>query len=67
MIMTNIRGKKNPYPIKMPFDDIDVLKCNHCKECLFEDLCKEYGEDIADNTERTLENDYIYGQLYTSD
>lgn|GEM_PF-3063204 len=64
MIMTNIRGKITPYPTKIPFDDAEVLKCNNCKECLFEDLCKEYGED--NESKRTIEDDFVYGPTYTS-
>lgn len=46
--MTNIRGKAkvNPYPNKLPFDDIETLhECCDCEGCLCESLCKEYEEE----------------------
>lgn len=45
----NIRGKRNPYVKKMPFDDVEHLKelndCFDCKGCLCESFCKELEEE----------------------
>lgn len=42
----NMRGKKNPHPKKMPFDEeVKILKdCFDCEGCLCEDFCKELEE-----------------------
>lgn len=43
--MTNIRGK-NPYPMKLPFDDLETLnECCNCDGCLCEEVCKKYEDD----------------------
>lgn len=45
--MTNIRGKKNHYPLKVPFDESpkELNECCNCEGCLCEDLCKEYEDE----------------------
>lgn len=58
MVETNIRGKRNPYPKKIPFDDVKELnECCNCEGCLCEDLCKEYEDEYlgkgGDMNERT--------------
>lgn len=36
----------NPYPNKLPFDDIETLhECCNCEGCLCEDLCKKYDDE----------------------
>lgn len=37
----------NPYPNKLPFDDIETLhECCDCEGCLCEDLCKKYEDEF---------------------
>lgn len=46
--MTNIRGKKNLYPLKVPFDEPpkELKDCFDCEGCLCEELCKEEGDSF---------------------
>lgn len=41
----------NPYKKRLPFDDIEILKCNNCKGCLCEDLCKKYEDEFIEKGE----------------
>lgn len=46
LIQVNIQGKGNLHQNKVPFDDLKELhECCNCKDCLCEEICKEYEEE----------------------